>query len=75
MAKKEDEGQVASLDLPKDASVVLLYRGDEPIFVQPKTGIHANDEVVVLTHSRNLKSLEERWAPLRKSVTGGLQDR
>lgn len=75
VAKKEDECEIAALDLPKDASVVLLYRRDEPVFPQPKTGIRAGDEVVVLTHSRNLKSLEEHWSPLHKSVTGRFQDR
>ena len=65
VAKPEDEGEVGGIDLPKDASIVLIYRGEESIFVRPKTKIAADDEVIVLTHSRNIKSLEERWLPAR----------
>lgn len=65
IAQAEDEGEVASIDLPKDASVVLLYRGEDPIFVRPNSKIEKNDEVIVLTHSRNIKSLEQRWPTSR----------
>lgn len=65
VARPEDEGAVASIDLPKDASIVLLYRGDETIFVRSRSKIQAGDEVIVLTHSGNIKDLEARWLPTR----------
>lgn len=65
VARAEEAGEVKSIDLPKEASVVLLYRGEDPIFVRPNTRIEENDEVIVLTHSRNIKLLEERWSPVR----------
>lgn len=65
VARPEDEAEVATVDLPDDASIVLLYRGDEPIFVRPKTKIKADDEVIVLTHSHNIKELEARWPSSR----------
>jgi trk system potassium uptake protein TrkA len=60
VARPEDAGGVADLNLPKDASVVLIYRGDDVIFADAETQIAGDDEVVILTHSRNLKKLEKQ---------------
>ena len=61
VARTEDEGQVSSIELPKDANIVLIYRGDDTIFAGDDTKVVAGDEVVVLTHSRNLEKLGQRW--------------
>lgn len=62
IAREEDAGKVGELALPKDARVALVYRGEEPVFAGPETELQAKDEVVVLTHSRNLPTLQKRWA-------------
>lgn len=62
VARTEDEGEVEAVQLPKDAGIVLLYRNGEPVFVRAGTRIAANDEVVVLTHSRHLEELSARWS-------------
>lgn len=62
IAREDDQGKVGDLELPKEAQVALIYRGDEPIFAGPETDVQCNDEVVVLTHSRNLTALQKRWA-------------
>ncbi len=61
VAREEDAGPLEEMDLPSDSSVICLYRGDE--FIIPKVGtkIAKGDEGVVITHSRNLQALRERW--------------
>ncbi len=60
-ARKEDAGEVQALELPEEARVVCLYRGKEFLLADPETTIKANDEVVVLTHSRHMDELRDRW--------------
>jgi trk system potassium uptake protein TrkA len=53
---------IEALDLPDDARVICLYRdGDTLAFADPDTRIHAGDEVVLLTRTRVLKALRERF--------------
>ena len=54
---------MSELDLPEDTKVVFFYRDDQFNFVNEKTSLENGDEVVILTHSRNLPDLNERWAP------------
>lgn len=61
VAREEDAGPVENLDLPSDSSVICLYRGEGFIIPKPGTKIAKGDEGVVITHSRNLPALRERW--------------
>jgi trk system potassium uptake protein len=61
VARDEDEGASASIDLPQGARIVLIYRGEDFLVADAQTNILPNDEVVVLTHSKNLPKLQERW--------------
>ncbi len=61
VAREEDAGPVENLDLPSDTSVICLYRGDDFIIPKARTKIAKGDEGVVITHSRNLPALRERW--------------
>lgn len=61
VAGEEDEAPISELELPKEASVILVYRDKETFFATPDMALQARDEVVVLTHSKNLKKLESRW--------------
>ena len=61
VAREDDAVAVADLDLPADSAVICLYRGDQLIFPKPDTKIEKADEAVLVTHSRNLPALRERW--------------
>jgi len=61
VADQESAVRVEGLDLPDDARAVCFYREDEFYLADPKTKLEPGDEVVVLTHSRNLAKLRERW--------------
>jgi trk system potassium uptake protein TrkA len=62
-AQEQDAGTVAELDLPEGARVVCYYRDGNFALADAETALRAGDEVVILTHSKNLARLEERWAP------------
>jgi trk system potassium uptake protein TrkA len=61
VAREEDEGAAGQIDLPSGARIVLIYRGEDFLVADAETGILREDEVVVLTHSKNLPKLRERW--------------
>lgn len=63
VARSDDESEVGNLDLPEDAAVVCLYRKESFVLADPETGVKEGDEVVILTHSRNLPELRDRWTP------------
>lgn len=62
-AGKEAAGPAAELELPDEARAVCLYREGEFRLVHGDTDIRQGDEVVVLTHSKHLAELRERWDP------------
>lgn len=62
-AVKEEEGRIDELELPAKAKVVYYYRGDEFRFADPDNQIQKGDEIVILTHSKHLSELSERWDP------------
>lgn len=61
VVREEDGVAVEALALPEEARVVWLYRDGELVFAGPRTRLQTGDEVVVLTHSRHLAELRERW--------------
>jgi trk system potassium uptake protein TrkA len=62
-AGHEDAVPVKELKLPAEARVVCYYREGRFALADEKTTLREDDEVVVLTHSKNLESLQERWKP------------
>jgi len=56
---------VSDLNLPPESKVVCLYREGEFLLAENDSKIQNKDEVVILTHSRNLRALGERWEPLQ----------
>ena len=60
IAKVTDEGEVSALQLPEDSRVICIYRNDKFMMVNEDTSLKKNDEVVVLSHSRNLPELQKR---------------
>ena len=63
-----DEGPVAELALPDDTRIVCVYREDRFSLPDPDDKLRVDDEVVVITHSRNLAKLEERWGRASRRV-------
>lgn len=64
---EDEEGPVEKLGLPDGARVVCSYRDGDFNFADPDTKLQKGDEAVVLTRSRNLAALRERFAPKRKT--------
>jgi len=63
VAGKNETNTISELHLPEDSQVVFFYRDDQFNFVNEETSLRKRDEVVILTHSKNLPDLNERWAP------------
>jgi trk system potassium uptake protein TrkA len=63
VVKAEEGTTLEALDLPKDSRVICLYRDGKFLLPEPDDKLRAGDEVVVITHSRNLPAMEERWGP------------
>jgi len=57
------QGKVGELDLPEEAQVVCRYRNGEFSLCDSGTSLKRGDEVLILTHSRNLGDLAERFNP------------
>lgn len=57
-----DTGSIDALELPEGSRVICFYRDGKFNLVEDDSVLKAGDEVIVLTHSRNLLLLQERWA-------------
>jgi trk/ktr system potassium uptake protein len=64
VAGKDDAVAVGALGLPEGARVMCVYRNEEFLLADEATVISEGDEVVLISHSRNMPALGERWAPL-----------
>jgi trk system potassium uptake protein TrkA len=62
-AGERDAVAVSELKLPKDAQVVFYYRENKFYFADNDTKFHKGDEIVILTHGKNLADLNKRWYP------------
>jgi trk system potassium uptake protein TrkA len=63
VAGKKDKCKINELDLPETARVVYYYRDDEFFFAEPDAKLREGDEIVILTDSKHLADLNERWSP------------
>jgi trk system potassium uptake protein TrkA len=61
IAKEEDAIAAKDLKLPADAKVICYYRDGKFSHADEETTFRIGDEVVILTHSKNMLALEERW--------------
>jgi len=57
----QTKGDIDNLELPEDTKIICLYRDEKLIIPQEKMTLKVDDEVVVLTHSRNIEELVERF--------------
>lgn len=62
VAREEDEGPIQDLGLPDEARVMFLYRDDKFKLPEPDSKLKKGDEVAVITHSKHLDKLHERWS-------------
>ena len=63
VTRDEDEGSISEMNLPAGSRVMFLYRKDKFILPDGDTALRKDDEVVIITRSKNLSELEERWNP------------
>ena len=63
IAKEEDAVAAKDLKLPADAKVICYYRDGKFSHADGETTFRIGDEVVILTHSKNVPALRERWQP------------
>jgi len=62
-AKEDDAVVVKELKLPAAAKVICYYRDGKFSHADEDTTFKIGDEVVILTHSKNIPALQERWQP------------
>lgn len=59
---KDQKGPLHALSLPGETRIVCVYReGSLLIPETDKTELEGSDEVVVITHRKNLNALKEQW--------------
>lgn len=63
VADEDATGALSELDLPRDARVVWFYRDGTFTLADEDSRLKKDDEVVIATHSSNLKTLRDRWPP------------
>ncbi len=61
--REDNAHHVSDLQLPDEAQAICLYREDCFSLLNDVTRLHKGDEIVVLTHSKNLPGLRQRWHP------------
>lgn len=62
-AGKEDAVAAEDLQLPAAAKVICYYRDGKFALADQDTIFEIGDEIVILTHSKNIRALQERWEP------------
>ncbi len=71
VAREEDEKPVAELDLPEGSRLMFFYRDERFTLPEPETRLRRGDEVMIVTHSRNLEALHARWSSLARPRRAG----
>lgn len=62
VARESDAGELRQLELPDQSRVICIYRNSSLIIPEAEEKIRDNDEVVIITHRKNLPQLKERWS-------------
>lgn len=62
VARESDACVAQDLKLPDEARVMCFYRKGSFAHADSETVFHEGDEIVILTHSKNLPELIERWS-------------
>jgi trk system potassium uptake protein TrkA len=67
VGENEKNKKVEELELPDKAKVICYYRDNRFNLAYPDTKLQTEDEVVLLTHSDLLDTLQEKWPRQKKS--------
>lgn len=59
VAQEKHAGAISDLELPKASRIVCIYRNEELIIPEEDEQIKLDDEVIIITHRKNLESLHE----------------
>ena len=62
IARAQDEKPIDELDLPEDSRVMFFYRDEKFTLPEPNSRLEQGDEVLIVTHSRNIEKLHQRWS-------------
>lgn len=68
VSKEEEAVPVKELKLPDGARCVCYYRDGRFAVADGSTKLQKGDEVVILTHSRNMAALQERFQPRQEQA-------
>ena len=60
VVQTETEAVISSLQLPSECQIICIYRNGKFKIPDPDFSFKVNDEVVILTHSRNLSYLNKQ---------------
>ncbi|WP_299199367.1 TrkA family potassium uptake protein [uncultured Amphritea sp.] len=60
VAQEKDVGEVSGLALPKDSRIMCIYRNEKLIIPQEDQLIEEEDEVIIITHRKNLETLRKQ---------------
>jgi len=63
VAHEDDLQKVEELPLPDATRVICIYRSGTLLIPMGNDKLEDGDEVVLITHSKNLEKLNERWTP------------
>ena len=58
---EEEQGPAAELELPAECKIIFMYRDHKFMLADGDTKLKEGDQVVLVTHSRNIGALTERW--------------
>jgi trk/ktr system potassium uptake protein len=62
VARDADARPLSALELPEETRVICIYRDDKFLLPKGDDRLKAGDEVVLITHSRHVPALAERWS-------------
>ena len=62
VAREEDARPLAALELPDKTRGICIYRDEKFLLPEEDDRLKPGDEVVLITHSRHLPALAERWS-------------
>lgn len=67
---KKNCRKVEEIELPEEARIICLYRQGKFVLTKPESTLKEGDEVIILTHSKHLNELSERFQNLDNGNRG-----
>ena len=67
VARLEDEGPMEAIEVPGEWRIICVYRDNTFLLPDSSTEIKVNDEMIVITHEKNLGRLRERWGKAKNN--------